>query len=109
MFNHVKSVGCIFSLLSLLSNFWSCRQVDFRGRCLLDFNSWALKVQRVASLKCSVCVRRVQLAQFEVKASGFRFSHIATQSKSNQFYELIQFFSLWFWCAKVSRVKLLVS
>ncbi|HAS8443354.1 TPA: hypothetical protein I7740_22125, partial [Vibrio vulnificus] len=45
----------------------------FSGRCLLDFNSWALKVQRVASLKCSVWVRRVQFAHFKVKASGFRF------------------------------------
>nr|WP_241546143.1 hypothetical protein [Vibrio vulnificus] len=30
--------------------FWSCRQVTFSGRCFLDSNSWALKIQRVASL-----------------------------------------------------------
>lgn len=48
---------------------------------------------------CSVLKLELQLS----------FSHIATQSKSNQFYELIQFISLWFWFVKVSRVKLFVS
>ncbi len=38
----------------LAFKFFPCRQANFSGRCLLDFNSWVLKVQRVASLKCSV-------------------------------------------------------
>ncbi|MGR3042643.1 hypothetical protein ABMY36_22045, partial [Vibrio vulnificus] len=36
-------------------------------------------------------------------------SHAKTQYQYNQIYELIQLFSVWFWFAKVSRVKLLVS
>nr|BBE38918.1 hypothetical protein [Vibrio vulnificus] len=39
----------------------------------------------------------------------FSISHVKTQSRHNQNYELIQLFSVWFWFAKVSRVKLLVS
>ncbi len=39
----------------------------------------------------------------------FSVSHAKTQYQYNQIYELIQLFSVWFWFAKVSRVKLLVS
>ncbi|MCU8553744.1 hypothetical protein M2F95_21770, partial [Vibrio vulnificus] len=37
---------------------------------------------------------------------GFSVSHVKTQSQNIQNYELIQLFSVWFWFAKVSRVKL---
>ncbi len=52
MFNHVKSVACIFFgfLILVLS------ASDFSGRCFLDFNSWALKIQRTASFNFSVFV-----------------------------------------------------
>ncbi len=40
---------------------------------------------------------------------GFSVFHVKTQSQNIQNYELIQLFSVWFWFAKVSRVKLLVS
>ncbi len=53
MFSHVKSVGCIFSLFLRISNFGLVGRLT----CFLDSNSRALKVQRVASLKCSVWVR----------------------------------------------------
>ncbi|AVW98951.1 hypothetical protein BJD94_03030 [Vibrio vulnificus Env1] len=40
---------------------------------------------------------------------SFSVSHVKIQSWHNQIYDLIQLFSVWFWFAKVSRVKLLVS
>ncbi len=40
---------------------------------------------------------------------GFSVSYVEIQSQYSQIYELIQLFSVWFWFAKVSRVKLLVS
>ncbi len=40
---------------------------------------------------------------------GFAVSYVEIQSQYSQIYELIQLFSVWFWFAKVSRVKLLVS
>ncbi|HAS8488597.1 TPA: hypothetical protein I7727_22250, partial [Vibrio vulnificus] len=33
----------------------------------------------------------------------FSISHVKTQSRHNQNYDLIQLFSVWFWFAKVSR------
>ncbi|MGR3024688.1 hypothetical protein ABMX98_21540, partial [Vibrio vulnificus] len=55
-FNHEKSVGCIFSLLSRLSNFGLVGKLAFGGRCFLDSYSWARKIQRIASLKFSAFV-----------------------------------------------------
>ncbi len=52
MFNYVKSVGYIFFVHAVFN--FPCRQVNFSDRFLLDSNSWALKIQRVASLKCGV-------------------------------------------------------
>ncbi len=40
---------------------------------------------------------------------GFSVPHVKTQSQNIQNHELIQLFSVWFWFAKVRRVKLLVS
>ncbi|POB87430.1 hypothetical protein CRN40_09810 [Vibrio vulnificus] len=40
---------------------------------------------------------------------GFSVSYVEIQSQYSQIYELIQLFSVCFWFAKVSRVKLLVS
>ncbi|ASC60155.1 hypothetical protein FORC37_p030 (plasmid) [Vibrio vulnificus] len=40
--------------------FWSCRQVNFSGRCFLDSNSCALKIQSVASFKFSAFVSRMK-------------------------------------------------
>ncbi len=39
---------------------------------------------------------------------GFSVFHVKTQSQNIQNYELIQIVSVWFWFAKVSRVKLMV-
>ncbi len=66
MFSHVKSVGCIFSLLSQLSNFGLVGKLAFGGRCFLDSNSWALKILRVASLKLSAFVSRIKRLSFKV-------------------------------------------
>lgn len=46
---------------------------------------------------------------FQRFCTSFRFLTLKSQYQYNQIYELIQFFSVWFWFAKVSRVKLLVS
>ncbi len=40
---------------------------------------------------------------------GFSVSYVEIQSQYSKIYELIQVFSVWFWFAKVSRVKLLIS
>ncbi|MCG6262597.1 hypothetical protein K6U64_05735, partial [Vibrio vulnificus] len=40
---------------------------------------------------------------------GFSVSYVEIQSQYSQIYELIQLFSVCFWFAKVSGVKLLVS
>ncbi|PAO42279.1 hypothetical protein BST53_21560 [Vibrio vulnificus] len=65
-FNHEKSVGCIFSLLSRLSNFGLVGKLAFGGRCFLDSYSWARKIQRIASLKLSAFVSRIKRLSFKV-------------------------------------------
>ncbi len=65
-FNHEKSVGCIFSLLSRLSNFGFVGKLAFGGRCFLDSYSWARKIQRIASLKLSAFVSRTKRLSFKV-------------------------------------------
>ncbi len=61
-FNHEKSGGCIFSLLSRLSNFGLVGKLAFGDCCFLDSYSWARKIQRVASLKFSALVSRMKLS-----------------------------------------------
>ncbi|EGQ9313628.1 hypothetical protein F7U73_22630, partial [Vibrio vulnificus] len=65
-----KSVGCIFSLHSRLSNFGLVGKLAFGGRCFLDSNSWALKILRVASFKFSAFLSRMT----QSLSSSFRFS-----------------------------------
>ncbi len=45
MFNHVKSVACVFSLLHKSFCFCSFRQVGIAGRCFLHIYSLALKTR----------------------------------------------------------------
>ncbi|HAS8214896.1 TPA: hypothetical protein I7694_22470, partial [Vibrio vulnificus] len=70
-----------------------CRQVNFSGRCFLDSNSWALKIQRVASLKFSAFVSRMKRCEFQRLSTSFRFLTLKSQCQYNQIYELIQLFS----------------
>ncbi len=62
MFNHEKSVGGIFFLLSRLSNFGLVGKLAFGDRCFLDSYSWARKIQGVASLKFNALVSRMKLS-----------------------------------------------
>nr|EGQ9118288.1 hypothetical protein [Vibrio parahaemolyticus] len=59
MFSHVKSVGCIFSLLSQLSNFGLVGKLRLVIAVFWTPNSWALKIQRVASFKFSAFLSRM--------------------------------------------------
>ncbi|OQK49261.1 hypothetical protein XM77_u0057 [Vibrio vulnificus] len=65
------------------------------------------------SESCLIKVQRVFESNEVMLVSTFEHqlsvSHVKTQSQNIQNYELIQLFSVWFWFAKVSRVKLLVS
>ncbi|ASC60137.1 hypothetical protein FORC37_p063 (plasmid) [Vibrio vulnificus] len=79
MFNHVKSVGCIFSLHSRLSNFGLVGKLAFGGCCFLDSYSWARKIQRIASLKFSAFVIELSCLSFKFELK-FSVSHAKTQS-----------------------------
>ncbi|EPT2695011.1 hypothetical protein ACVP1L_004250, partial [Vibrio vulnificus] len=46
--------------------FGVCRQVGFCGRYFLDIHSWALKIQRVASINFRVSARLGRVAQSEI-------------------------------------------
>ncbi|HAS8160973.1 TPA: hypothetical protein I7722_22875, partial [Vibrio vulnificus] len=45
----------------------------FSGRYILDSNSWARKILRVASLKLSAFVIRKKASWFQSLSSSFRF------------------------------------
>ncbi|QOD71445.1 hypothetical protein IF132_21815 [Vibrio navarrensis] len=66
MFNHAKSVGCIFSLLHRLVGFVFLGNLASFGAVFPDINSLALEIQRIASINFRVSARLVRLAQSEV-------------------------------------------
>ncbi|POC24427.1 hypothetical protein CRN46_07855 [Vibrio vulnificus] len=100
----VVSFLCSLGLLILcLSASWF-RLALFSGHLFFgsgNSESCLIKVQCVFESNDAILVSKFE-HQFSV-------SHAKTQYQYNQIYELIQFFSLWFWFSKLSRVKLFVS
>ncbi|MBT2949625.1 hypothetical protein PO25_17265 [Vibrio anguillarum] len=105
MFNHVKSGGCIFSLLPRLVGFLLIGKVASLGAVFRTSILWRWKLR---VLPQSVFGQARGQTGWLNQKFDLRFFSFSYQSSKSDFqnYEAFQFFRFWLLCVSQSRVNL---